>query len=168
MLKRVIKRYIMTMISALLLSVILGFVVIKADDLGDDFTVKPIYIFQNKAGRDPFSPRFEKESSYSISAVDITTLFIQGVSESNGIKTALFRTKSGISFGYIFSDGRLYGDNDMEIAGVTGEFKNDFEVLLRQGDREVLFRLPSEVTNGPNIRPEAASDANNNSDTRRK
>jgi hypothetical protein len=162
MLKQKNKRYIMTVISALLLSVFSGTAFIAADDNGDDFVVKPIYIFQNKASRDPFVPRFEKDSSYSISAVDITTLSIQGVSESNGVKTALFRTKSGISFGYIFTDGKLYGDNDMEIADVTGEFKSDFEVLLRQGDREVLFRLPSENSGGPDIRPESSANTVNN------
>jgi hypothetical protein len=162
MLKQENKRYIMVMISALLLSVFLGFAVIKAEGNADDFTVKPIYIFQNKAGRDPFTPRFEKENSFSISAVDITTLSIQGVSESNGIKTALFRTKSGIAFGYIFTEGKLYGDNDMEITDVNGEFKSDFEVMLRQGDREVLFRLPSEASDGPNIRPEQSANTTNN------
>lgn len=156
MLKREIKRYIMAFIGAFLLGLMLIPAVIIAVDSGDDFTVKPSYIFQNKAGRDPFVPRFIKETSFSILAVDITTLSIMGVSESLGVKTALFRTKSGMSFGYIFTDGRLYGDNDLQIADVTGEFKSDFEILLRQGDREVLFRLPSETTNGPNIRPESA------------
>lgn len=162
MLKLEIKRYIMAVMSALLTGVLFTPAIIKAESAGDDFTVKPIYIFQNKAGRDPFSPRFVKDSSFSISAVDITTLSIQGVSESNGVRTALFRTKSGMSFGYIFVDGRLYGDNDLEIADVTGEFKNDFEVLLRQGDREVLFRLPSETTGGPNIRPEPQGNTGTN------
>ena len=163
MLKQKNKRYIIRVLSALLLSVFLGTAVIKAEANGDDFTVKPIYIFQNKAGRDPFTPRFEKENSYSISAVDITTLSIQGVSESSGIKTALFRTKSGMSFGYIFTEGKLYGDNDVEITDVNGEFKGDFEVLLRQGDREVLFRLPSEASDGPNIRPEQSANTLNSS-----
>ena len=162
MLKQENKKYIMVMISALLLSVFLGFAVIKAEENADDFTVKPIYIFQNKAGRDPFTPRFEKENSFSISAVDITTLSIQGVSESNGIKTALFRTKSGMTFGYIFTEGKLYGDNDVEITDVNGEFKSDFEVMLRQGDREVLFRLPSEASDGPNIRPEQSANTTTN------
>lgn len=125
-------------------------------DYIDEFEIKPLYVFENKAGRDPFEPRYKKEAAPAVVEVDITTFSLQGITESKGIQAALFKSKSGNPFGYIFMDGRLYGENDKVIPDVAGEIKEGGEVILIQGDREVLFRL-NESIEGPNIRPDTKS-----------
>jgi hypothetical protein len=119
----------------------------------DEFEIKPLYIFEDKAGRDPFEPRHRKEAVPAMMSVDITTFSLQGITESRGMLAALFKSKSGNPFGYIFMDGKLYGENDRVIPDIAGEIKANNEVLLIQGDREVLFKL-DENTDGPNIRPD--------------
>jgi hypothetical protein len=119
----------------------------------DDFEIKPVYIFVNKAGRDPFEPRYKTEAAPAMVDVDITTFSLQGITESKGLQAALFKSKSGNPFGYIFIDGKLYGENDRIIPDVSGEIKENQQVLLIQGDREVLFKLDEQI-DGPNIRPD--------------
>jgi hypothetical protein len=119
----------------------------------DDFEIKPVYIFVNKAGRDPFEPRYKTEAAPAMVDVDITTFSLQGITESKGMQAALFKSKSGNPFGYIFIDGRLYGENDRVIPDVSGEIRENQQVLLVQGDREVLFKLDEQL-NGPDIRPD--------------
>jgi hypothetical protein len=124
-----------------------------AADEADNLEIKPAYIFQNKSGRDPFEQRSKKEIAPAFKEVDITTFSLQGITTDNkGMKAALFKSRSGNPFGYIFIGDKLYGENDQVIPDVTGEIKSDKEVLLLQGDREVLFKLEEDVS-GPNIRP---------------
>lgn len=125
----------------------------RAADMTDDFEIKPVYVFVNKAGRDPFEPRHKTQAAPAMMDVDITTFSLLGITESKGMQAALFKSKSGNPFGYIFIDGKLYGENDRVIADVSGEIKQNEEVLLIQGDREVLFKL-DDRNNGPNIRPD--------------
>jgi hypothetical protein len=160
MLKWKNKRFIIRVVSAVLGLLIIIPAFLKAEESADFSAVKPLYIFQNKGGRDPFYPRYMKQTSGSIESVDITTLSLQGVTESNGIKSALLKSRNGLTFGYIFTDGRLYGDNDVEIADVTGEFKGENELLLRQGDREITFSMP-ENADGPNIGPADSGNTEN-------
>jgi hypothetical protein len=127
----------------------------------DDFEIKPVYVFENKAGRDPFEPRYKTEATQSMADVDITTFSLQGITDSKGTQAALFTSKSGNPFGYIFIEGKLYGENDKVISDVSGEIKENAEVLLIQGDREVLFKL-NERQNGPNIRPDTKYNGANN------
>ncbi|MCX8092787.1 MAG: hypothetical protein N3E50_01310 [Candidatus Goldbacteria bacterium] len=117
------------------------------------FEIKPIYEFTFKAGRDPFEPRILKEQIPAMIDVDISTFKLMGITESQGVKTALFMSRSGSTFGFIFIDGVLYGENNKKIPGITGEIKNKEEVLLIQGDKEVLFKLTPDIE-GPNIKPE--------------
>jgi hypothetical protein len=117
------------------------------------FEIKPIYEFSFKAGRDPFEPRILKQQIPAIVDIDISTFKLVGITESQGVKTALFMSRSGSSFGFIFVDGVLYGENNKKIPGITGEIRSKDEVLLRQGDREVLFKLTVDIE-GPNIKPE--------------
>ena len=120
------------------------------------FEIKPVYEFNFKAGRDPFEPRILNQQIPVIVDVDISTFKLMGITESQGVKTALFMSRSGTSFGFIFIDGVLYGENNRQIPGITGEIKNNEEVLLRQGDKEVLFKLTHDIE-GPNIKPEDSS-----------
>jgi|GEM_PF-1084036 hypothetical protein len=152
MLKKFFKSYIMTLNCALFLAALLLPPCLKADDQNEKFDIKPLYIFQNSGGRDPFSPRYKEETFPTVVAVDITTLALLGITESNNVKTALFKSKIGSNFGYIFTGGRMYGDNDEIISDIAGEFKSDMEVLLRQGDREVLFKLTTNPAGSPNIK----------------
>ncbi len=117
------------------------------------FEIKPVYEFNYKAGRDPFEPRTLKQQIPAIVDVDISTFKLLGITESDGIKTALFMSRSGSPFGFIFIDGVLYGENNKQIPGITGEIKNNEEVILKQGDKEVLFKLTKDIE-GPNIKPE--------------
>ncbi|MCX7698974.1 MAG: hypothetical protein N2114_05865 [Candidatus Goldbacteria bacterium] len=116
------------------------------------FEIKPIYEFTFKAGRDPFEPRILKEQIPAMIDVDISTFKLIGITESQGVKTALFMSRSGSTFGFIFIDGVLYGENNRKIPGITGEIKSNEEVLLIQGDKEVLFKLTYDIE-GPNIKP---------------
>lgn len=152
MLKKSFKSYIMALNYAVILAALLMPVCALAGDADGKFDIKPLYIFQNSGGRDPFSPRYKQETFPTVLAVDITTLTLLGITESNNIRTALFKSKIGSNFGYIFTGGRLYGDNDEIITDIAGEFKNDMEVLLRQGDREVLFKLTDNPAGSPNIK----------------
>lgn len=118
----------------------------------DDLTVKPAYSFTNKGGRDPFSPRYMGQPVPVFAKVDITSLALLGVTETEGVKAALFVNKTGQSVGFVFTEGRMYGDNNEEVTGITGEIKSSSEVLLVQGDKEVLYTLNEQV-NSLNIRP---------------
>lgn len=118
----------------------------------DELTVKPAYIFTNKGGRDPFSPRHMAEPVPAFVKIDITSLALLGVTETNGVQAALFVNKTGQSVGFVFMNGKMYGDNDEEISGITGNIKSHSEVLLVQGDREVLYTLTPQI-NSLNIRP---------------
>jgi hypothetical protein len=122
-------------------------------ETADDFEIKPVYIFVDKAGRDPFEPRYKTEVAPAMVDVDITTFSLQGITESKGMQAALFKSKSGSPFGYIFIDGKLYGENDRIIPDVSGEIKENQQVLLVQGDKEVLFKIDEQL-DGPNIRPD--------------
>lgn len=125
---------------------------VSADE-AENLEIKPSYVFQDKAGRDPFEPRYEKEVAPAFKEVDITTFSLQGITtDDRGMKAALFKSRSGNPFGYIFIGDKLYGENDQVISDVTGEIKSDKEALLRQGDREVLFKIEEDVS-GPDIRP---------------
>ena len=125
-----------------------------ADDDNSAFEIKPLYIFQNKAGRDPFTPRYRTGVLPSMLKVDISTFTLVGITQSNGSRAALFRSKTGVQTGYIFMDGRLTTDNDVVVTDVAGVFKNDTEIMLKQGDKEVLFTLPKTPPVSPIIRPD--------------
>ncbi len=118
----------------------------------DELTVRPAYIFTNKGGRDPFSPRYMAQPIPAFVKIDITSLALLGVTETNGMQAALFVNKTGQSVGFVFMNGKMYGDNDEEITGISGEIRNHSEVLLLQGDREVLYTITPQL-NSLNIRP---------------
>ena len=152
MLKKSKKSYIIKVIILLFIVALSKPVFIVAEEEEMDFDIKPIYQFQNKSGRDPFEPRYKKELAPAVVEVDISTFLLIGITKSEGANAALFKSKSGNPFGYIFINGKLYGENERIIPDIAGEIKSDSEVVLVQGDREVLFKL-SEDGGGPNIRP---------------
>ncbi|HPD18099.1 MAG TPA: hypothetical protein PLF61_00365 [Candidatus Goldiibacteriota bacterium] len=156
MLKKKKQRYIIICVFlCFFLFVLSGINYVLAQNQEQDvfFDIKPIYEFGFKAGRDPFEARIQKQQIPAIIDVDISTFKLIGITESQGIKTALFMCRSGTPFGFIFVDGTLYGENNKQIHGISGEIKSNDEVLLRQGDKEVLFKLTQDIE-GPNIKPE--------------
>lgn len=155
MLKKKEQRYIILKIICFFLYGLFVINCIFAQEQELVFEIKPVYEFNFKAGRDPFEPRILKQQIPAIVNVDISTFKLLGITESNGTKTALFMSRSGSTFGFIFIDGMLYGENNKQIPGVSGEIKNNEEVLLKQGDKEVLFKLMQDIE-GPNIKPEAS------------
>ena len=118
----------------------------------DELIVRPGYIFSNKGGRDPFYPRHIGQPLSAYTGVDISSLSLAGVTVTNGVQAALFVNKTGQSAGFVFVNGKMYGDNDQEIIGINGEIKSSSEVLLIQGDKEVMYTL-NEPVNSLNIRP---------------
>ncbi|MCE5301458.1 MAG: hypothetical protein LLG37_11405 [Spirochaetia bacterium] len=131
---------------------------LAAEQQDESLEIKPVYIFQNKGNRDPFVPRFRQEALSSVAMVDITTFTLLGITtDSQGRRAALFRSKSGSTSGYVFLEGRLYGDNDEEVNYISGEWKGERDILLRQGDREVLFKMPQQADTQTNIYPDTTA-----------
>ncbi|HDQ26546.1 MAG TPA: hypothetical protein ENN43_07370 [bacterium] len=158
MLKKKAKEYIITIITVFFCLLSVTEAAASSNSAGA-LEVRPVYIFENKSGRDPFRPRSMQDEFPAIVEVSITAFSLQGITtDSLGTKAALFRSRSGTDFGYIFINGRLYGENNNVITGIAGEVRSDREVLLIQGDREVLFRL-EEFQGGPNIRPDVPGNA---------
>lgn len=155
MLKREKQRYIIIIISYIyfFLHCLFAIMYVFAQEEDMFFKIKPIYEFNFKVGRDPFEPRTLKQQIPAIVDVDISTLKLLGIIESNGVKSALFMSRSGSTFGFIFINGVFYGENNKQIYGISGEIKSNEEVLLKQGDKEVLFKLTKDIE-GPNIKPE--------------
>ena len=85
-------------------------------------------------------------------AVEVTSKKVR-ITITGKNKSALLRTTGGFLFSYIFEDGRLFGDNSKVIEGVSGKILNDNELLLKQGDKEIIFKLEKDMT-GYNILPE--------------
>ncbi len=125
-----------------------------AEENNSLFEIKPLYVFQNKGSRDPFIPRYKTGVFPSALTVDISTFSLLGITESRGEKAALFKSKSGVQLGYVFMNGKLMAENDVNVSDVAGEFRGSMEILLRQGDKEVLFKLAKQPTTSPNIRPD--------------
>ncbi len=147
MLKKSFKRYI---IEKIVTVAILFFTCqIMASDTGNvpvstnenDIVIKPLYVFENKGNRDPFISRANQQVFPQLKILDISALKLYGIMESEGRRSALFGNKSGNSFGYILKDGEFYEENNNIVPDVKGDIKSDKEVLLIQGDKEILFKL---------------------------
>jgi hypothetical protein len=125
----------------------------SGDVMCQQYSSAPIFHFKNETGRDPFSARQLLINMEQKNDLQISTLMLEGITNTGSRKTALFSTTGGFKSGYIFEDGALYGDNDKVIEGITGKILNKDEIILRQGDKEVIFKLDKDVS-GYNIRPE--------------
>ena len=87
------------------------------------------------------------------SNVQISSLMLEGITITGKNKSALRGLPAVFFSNYIFEDGRLFGDNSKVIEGVSGKILNDNELLLKQGDKEIIFKLEKDMT-GYNILPE--------------
>ncbi len=154
MLKKGIKKsIILKAIVVILVLFIINLYILAENQDNDEFTIKPVYVFLNKGKRDPFKPKYMKDIIPVVDAVDISSLVLLGITETRQSKAALFKTVSGSDVSYIFMNGRMYKENEEIIIDIQGEIKNEKEVVLRQGDKEILFKLSDEVKS-PDIRPE--------------
>ncbi len=119
----------------------------------DDLVVKPIYEFKSGNLRNPFLPRQFGKMAQGEEYVHISALKLKGITFSGNSKSAMFVSIGGSDFNYLLIDGVFYGENNKEISEITGEVKNNFEAVLRQGDKEILYRLEKPV-NENRFRPE--------------
>jgi hypothetical protein len=102
---------------------------------------QPSVLYQVKGRRDPFI-RSQPGSTYRVvTRVDITILRLTGVISHPQRSLALFNTQTGPRFGYILKGGQLYRENNQLVLGITGEIVNRNEVVLKQGDKRILYRL---------------------------
>ncbi|PKL92312.1 MAG: hypothetical protein CVV21_03090 [Candidatus Goldiibacteriota bacterium HGW-Goldbacteria-1] len=146
---KIIKR-VFFILAAFIITAVFAMPVIA--EIGD-FSAKPIFEYKVESGRDPFSPRQLIKYVRGQSNVQISSLMLEGITITGNRKSALLRTTGGFMFSYIFEEGKLYADNSKVIEGITGKILNQYEVLLQQGDREILFKLEKDMT-GYNIGPE--------------
>jgi hypothetical protein len=152
MLKKDYKKYIMVLKIFLILFFCLCFSFARAiENSEDEFVIKPSYIFKNKGNRDPFKPRYKANILPVVENISISTLVLQGITETQETKAALFKSSSE-NTSYILMDGKLYRENEEVVPDIFGEIISEKEVVLRQGDKEIIFKLSDDVT-GPNISP---------------
>ncbi len=107
----------------------------------DEKLFKPQASYQVKGRRDPFVQPQTGPAHNIMNRTDIAVLRLTGVIYHPQRSLALFTTQSGPKFGYLLKNGRLYGENNQSVAGITGEILNRNEVELKQGDDRIVFRL---------------------------
>lgn len=152
MLKKGYKKYIIILKILIILFFSRCFSFAKAiENSEDEFLIKPLYIFKNKGNRDPFKPRYKANIIPVVENISISTLVLQGITETQETKAALFKS-SGENTSYILMDGKFYRENEEVVPGIFGEIISEKEVILRQGDKEIIFKLSDDVT-GSNIGP---------------
>jgi len=100
----------------------------------DNFTYKA------KNRRDPFIQPSSRAIAKS-GKINIVNLKLVGMLRNPQKVMALFTAKTGPKFGYLFQDNRLFKENHQPIVGISGEINNPKEVVLRQGEKEVVFKL---------------------------
>jgi len=101
----------------------------------------PPAVYQIKGRRDPFVQPQAGMLHNVVSRMDIEVLRLTGVISHPRRSLALFTTQTGPKFGYLLKDGKLYGENHKLIGGVTGEIVSRERVILKQGDKRLVFQL---------------------------
>lgn len=125
-----------------------GLLLAAADSAAEDendFTIKPNYEYRHNIGRDPFRGFDRVQDVDILKKVDISSLVLSGISKIDGEYAAIFRNRTGETYGYMLVGGKLLGQNDIPIEGITGEVKDERSVQLKQGDKEIVFTLPEEL-----------------------
>ena len=101
----------------------------------------PQPVYKTKGRNDPFlPPRFGKLHKVA-EQVDIENLKLTGIIRNPQRALALFSSRTGPKFGYLLKGERLYRENFQPIPEITGEISHPRKVVLKQGDREIVFRL---------------------------
>jgi len=107
----------------------------------DEAFFRPPVVYEARDRRDPFVQPQQGRLRNVLGRVDIDVLKLTGVIYNPRRSLALFRTVTGPSFGYLLQGGKLFSENHQPVAGITGEVRNSEEAVLRQGDKEIVFRL---------------------------
>jgi hypothetical protein len=101
----------------------------------------PQPVYQPKGRRDPFLQPWAGKLHKVTEQVDIENLKLTGIIRNPQRALALFSSRTGPKFGYLLKGDRLYRENFQPVPEITGEVSNPQKVILRQGDREIIFRL---------------------------
>lgn len=107
----------------------------------DEKLFKPLAQYQLKGRRDPFLQPQAGLAHNVMNRVDIGMLRLTGVIQHPQRALALFAVASGPKFGYLLKGGKLYRENNQPVAGITGEILSRTEVVLKQGDDRMVFKL---------------------------
>lgn len=97
--------------------------------------------YHSKGRRDPFVQPRINNYHHLLGQVDIESLKLTGIIRNDQQATALFTTQTGPRFGYLLKQGKLYRENHQPVTGITGDVINPKQVVLRQGEREIIFKL---------------------------
>lgn len=97
--------------------------------------------YRAQGRRDPFvQPPAGRLRNIS-TKVEIENLKLTGVIRNSQKAVALFTSRTGPRFGYLLKGGRLFGENHQAIPEIVGEIHGPNEVVLRQRNREMEYRL---------------------------
>jgi hypothetical protein len=107
----------------------------------DESLFAPTAAFQAKGRRDPFVQPPAGMLHNVMTRVDITVLRLTGVIQHPQRSVALFATTTGPRFGYLLKGGKLYGENQRPVPGVTGQVLDRDQAVLTQGDKRMVYRL---------------------------
>jgi len=99
--------------------------------------------YEARGRRDPFVQPKAGRLHQVMERVDISTLRLTGVIRNPKQALALFVSQSGSKFGYLLKGGRLYRENQQVIPDITGKVINPRKVVLKQGDKQIVFKLRS-------------------------
>ena len=100
---------------------------------------QPVYKIEGR--RDPFLQPWTGKLHKVTEQVDIENLKLTGIIRNPRRAMALFSSRIGPKFGYLLKGDRLYRENFQPVPGIIGEISNPQKVVLKQGDREIIFRL---------------------------
>ncbi len=94
-----------------------------------------------KDRRDPFVQPRSGRLQNVMENVNIENLRLTGVIRNSQRTLALFASRTGPQFGYLLKDEKLYRENQQPVPGITGKVYNPKKVILKQGDRQIIFTL---------------------------
>jgi hypothetical protein len=107
-----------------------------------EISKKPLYVYTSRGRRDPFV--FQdldggpSDSAATRSVLSVAELRLVGfIGEGSG-RLALFKQgNSGVT--YTLKLGHLYSPEGVQVPNVRGSIQKDDQVLLKQGERDVVF-----------------------------
>lgn len=123
------------------LAVIAILTAVPAARAEDEALFQSVATYQAQARRDPFIQSQAGLLHNVMTRLDIDVLRLTGVIVHPHRALALFSTQTGPKFGYLLKDGKLYGENHQLIVGVTGRVVSREQVVLKQGNKRIVFRM---------------------------
>jgi Tfp pilus assembly protein PilP len=107
----------------------------------DEILFQPPAVYQSQTRRDPFVQPAAGRLNNILPRLDIDSLKLTGVISHPHRSLALFTAQTGPRFGYLLKEGKLYGENHRLVSGVTGQVLNSEQVILKQGNRRIVFKM---------------------------